>query len=97
MIARNTSPPTTPPAIAPALDRDLPADAEVLEVLDEADEEAPVETLVLVDIADEVVEIVVLARSDVQVISFIRSLPDFYDLPSWAANTLKVLFVYERN
>jgi len=63
MIARNTSPPTTPPAIAPALDRDLPADAEVLEVLDEADEEVPVETLVLVDIADEVVEVVVLARS----------------------------------
>ena len=94
MIASNTSPPITPPAIAPALDRELLADAEVL---DKADEEVPVETLVLVDIVDEVVEVVVLARSDVQVISFIRSWPDFYDLPSWAANTLKVLFVYERN
>ena len=56
MIAKNTSPPTTAPAIAPALDFELPADA------DEAEE---VEALV-----GMLVEEAVAVKSDDQEISF---------------------------
>ena len=60
MTATNASPPTTPPAIAPALDCDLPVDAGVLDGTDE------VERLVLIDVVDEDIEtgLGVLVASD---------------------------------
>jgi hypothetical protein len=67
IIARNTSPPTTPPAIAPALDFDLLVDATVVDGIG-------INTLVLVGIADEV-NAEALA-SDNQGISFRCSRPN---------------------
>jgi hypothetical protein len=60
-MARNTSPPTTPPAIAPALDFDLL-------VVDGAEVGAGVDALVLVIIADE--DVAEALRSDNEGISF---------------------------
>ena len=88
-IATNPSPPTTPPAIAPALDFDLPADVELTNaVVDGVNE---LETLVLVAIVDEVVE--VSLASDDQGFSFHRSQPNLLHLLCSAAATLKLLFV----
>lgn len=66
--AKNTSPPTTPPAIAPTLDCDFLeiAEADGVDIDEEVDEEADeeideeVETLVLVVVTDEDIETGVL-------------------------------------
>ena len=99
IIATSPIPPTTPPAIAPALDFELPTDVELglADVLRLAktvlDEDKELERLVLVATADEVVE-VSLASAD-QWFSFHRSQPNLLHLPSSAAITLKLLFVYD--
>ena len=90
-IATNAIPPTTPPAIAPALDFELTADVEPANAV--ADEVGEEETLVLVVITDELVE-VSLATDD-QGFSFHRSQPDILHLLFSAAGTLKSLFVYK--
>ena len=90
-IATNAIPPTTPPAIAPALDFELTADAVLANAV--VDEVSELETLVLVVIADEVVE--VSLASDDQGFSFHRSQPNILHLLCSAAATLKLLFVYE--
>ena len=89
-IATNPSPPTTPPAIAPALDFELPADVGLAKAVPDGVNEF--EILVLVVITDEVVE--ALASGD-QGFSFHRSQQNLLHLLCSAANTLKLLFVYE--
>ena len=92
-IATNPIPPTTPPAIAPALDFELPelADEGLDKVLDEGN---GLEAFVLVDTADEEVK-VSLATND-QEIRFHRSQPKLIlHLRCSAADMLKLLFVYE--
>ena len=97
-IATNPSPPTTPPAIAPALDCELPVvDVGVVAAVVDGDNE--LETLVplALVIADEVVKLAVSLASDDQAFSFHRSQPNasvLYLLSS-AAATLKLLFVYK--
>lgn len=79
-IATNATPPTTPPAIAPASDFEFPVDVGLAwlanEEVDDGDNE--LEMLVLVVIADEVVK--VSLASDDQEFSFHRSQTKFIAL-----------------
>ena len=79
--ASNTSPPTTPPAIAPALDCDFPEEAEEDRVnIDDDEVDEDIGTLALVVETNEDVETGALVASDEQVISFRWSWSDLYGL-----------------
>jgi hypothetical protein len=91
-IATNAIPPTTPPAIAPALDFELAADEELADAVVDGVSES--ETLVLVVIADEVVE---LSLASDQGFNFHRSQPNILHLLCSAAAASKLLFVYKEN
>ena len=90
-IATNPIPPTTPPAIAPALDFELSSD-EGLASTGVVDGFNELETLVLVVIVDEVDE--VSLASDDQGFSIHGSQLNLLHLLCSAAATLKLLFVY---
>jgi hypothetical protein len=92
--ATSPIPPTTPPAIAPALDFELPADEELPVDVGLAnavpDEVNVLEILVPVVTADEVVK-VSLASSNNQRFGFHRSQPKFIALTSFSSCYAKVI------